>query len=88
MSPGRQLKLTVKEERIPENFQLQSALRAAALPFPSASVGAHTARGSYSFSVGLVYSQYPGIPSFFRRLNLQPALPKVALPFPSASADG
>jgi hypothetical protein len=31
VSPGRQLKLTVNEERIPENFQLQSALPTAAL---------------------------------------------------------
>jgi hypothetical protein len=36
---------------------LQSALPTAALPFPSASVVAHTARGSSSFSVGFSCSQ-------------------------------
>ena len=58
MFPGRQLKLTVNEECIPENFQLQSAL-------PTAAIGV---------AVGLVYSQYPGIPSCFRRLYLQSVL--------------
>jgi hypothetical protein len=47
--PGRQLKLTVKEERIPANLQLRSALPVAVLLFSDSRVAASTTRGGSSF---------------------------------------
>jgi hypothetical protein len=68
---NRQLKLTVKEERIPANFQLRSALPEAVLLFAVDLAAVSTTCGSsYFFAVGLVtVSTTRGSSSFCRRLG-------------------
>jgi hypothetical protein len=63
--PGRQLKLTVKEERIPANSQLQSSLRVAILLFAIGLAAVSTTRGGSSFFRRLYSSQHYPLQFFF-----------------------